>query len=160
MTLTFFTGGSTLLLPVRRPQPLDAQLHAFGAPVQMPAKPKKASEPLEGSPKKFDWDVATSTFTVTNQGGETRHVAATGTALTSKWIEVSKISDNDPLSATLTSSNTQEFRRGDWQARIESSFHVSVDEQSYRLKGTITTYDQNKVFFTRSWDERIPRILA
>jgi predicted acyl esterase len=160
VTLSLFTGGSTLLLPARRPQPLDEELHPFGAPVRMPTKPQKASNPLPGSPKKFEWDVGTSTFTVTSEGGGTRRVAATGTVLTSKWMEVSKISDNDPTSATLTSSHTQEFRRGDWQARIESSFHVSVDEQNYRLKGTITTYDQDRLFFTRSWDERIPRILA
>lgn len=93
-------------------------------------------------------------------GKWTTQIEATGTTLASQWKEVSRIADDDPTSAFLESSRSQEFKRGDWHARIDSSFQVSVDQQHYLLQGTITTYDQGKVFFTRSWDQRIPRILS
>ena len=42
-----------------------------------------------------------------------------------------------------------------------SWFHLALfDQQHYLLQGIITTYDQDKMFFTRSWNARIPRILS
>lgn len=160
VTLTLFTGGSTLLLPVRPPQPADEKLQPFAAVPRAPEASPSTRDEYQAPKKKFEWDVGTSTLTITSEGSATTHIEATGTTLASRWKEVSRIADDDPTSAFLESSRSQEFKRGDWHARIDSSFQVSVDQQHYLLKGTITTYDQDKLFFTRSWDQRIPRILS
>ena len=160
VTLSLFTGGSTLSLPVRPTQSGDAKLRSFPAVRAMPEMAVSAPDTRRAPSKKLEWDVGTSTLTITDEGSGTRHIDTTRTTLASTWKQVSKMQADDPTSAVLEASKSQEFKRRGWNARIVSSFKVSVDQKHYFLQGTYRAYDGNKLFFTRSWNERIPRNLS
>jgi uncharacterized protein len=161
VVLTVYTGASTLTLPVRPPRPEDALLRSLGKPFDVPTSRVTVLKPDMLQTKQFLWDVGGSSLTITSEGGGgAQRLDAIGTVGSSKWKGISHIKDDDPTSARITHTQTWEFRRDDWRTRIETQLEVSVTSTDYVLRSVIYTYDDDKLFFTRSWDEKIPRVLS
>jgi uncharacterized protein len=161
VTLTVFSGSSTLSMPVRPSRPADASLRPFGPAFLPPNSGMTQVKPAKKPTKAFDWDVGSSTLTITStyDGGVARFDAV-GTEVSTRWQEVSRIRDNDPTSAYLTYSQTQEFLRRDWNVRIETTITVSCTNNRYLLEGDVKAYDGGKPFFTNSWTREITRQLS
>ena len=76
------------------------------------------------------------------------------------WREISHIRDDDPTSAHLNYWRKHTFARGDWQVQIESTIDVAASKDQYFVNGEIKTLDHDQTFFTRTWNEIIPRVLS
>ena len=159
--LTLYTGTSTLSLPVRPPRAEDAGLRAFGQPFAAPDSGMTEIKPNMPPSKKFEWDTRTSTLTITSEGGGgVRRFDAIGTVVSESWREISHIRDDDPTSAHLNYWRKHTFARGDWQVQIESTIDVAASKDQYFVNGEIKTLDHDQTFFTRTWNEIIPRVLS
>jgi putative CocE/NonD family hydrolase len=161
VTLSVFTGASTLSLPVRPTRPQDGALQPFGPAFVPPTSGMTQIKPAALPTKEFSWDVGNSMLTITNKydSGVTR-IDAVGTMVSSRSEDVSRICDLDPASAQLRSWRSQEFVRKDWNVRIETTVDVSCTKENYILKGDVKTFDHGKPFFTRSWTRTIARQLS
>jgi len=161
VTLTLWSGSSTLILPVRTARPAAPTPRPFGTAFVAPNSGLTVLKANVTPTKSFSWDVGTATLTTRSRdGGGVRRFDAIGTIVSGEWQEISSIRDDDPTSAHLSSRQSHEFRRGDWQVRIETTIEVSITAENYILKGTVNTFHHDKPFFTRSWNETIPRELS
>jgi predicted acyl esterase len=161
VTLTLYSGVSTLTLPVRPPRPEDANLPPFGVAFVPPTSGMTQLKPAARPTKQFNWDVGTSVLTITsNYDGGAARLDAIGTVVSNRWEEVSKIQDADPTTARLRYTQSHEFSRADWSVRIETTIDVSCTRDNFILKGDVRTFDGDKPFFSNSWSKTITRQLA
>ena len=161
VALTVYPGASTLMLPLRPPRKEDAQLRVFGEPFTLSDSGLTVIRPPDAPSKTFEWDVARSELKITSRynGGAVR-LDAIGTIVSTRWEEVSRISDSDPTTATLRYEQTHDFSRDPWRVQVSTVIDVSCSAREYILKGEVRTLDGDKVFFNRSWLRHVPRILS
>lgn len=161
VTLTLYTGSSTLELPVRPPRDADSRLAAFGAPfIPDNSAARTVIEPPSGADgaKVFQWDVAGQRLVSHSRGSAGRYrINATGTEVYGSWDELSEISEHDPTSARLTMTRSQGFQRADWHVRVETALRLSLTREHFLLTGEMNTFEDDKPFFSRTWERKIPR---
>jgi uncharacterized protein len=108
----------------------------------------------------LEWNVATRTLRSINgrQGsGERRRLNATGTEMSSTRGEVLEIRDDDATSAKLETHLGEEYRRDDWNARVEAALRMRLTKTDFQLTGEIKAFDDGKLIFSKVWDRKIPR---
>jgi uncharacterized protein len=95
-------------------------------------------------------------FTVTSDDG--RYVIVdTGTEISSRRIKIYEIGRDDPTSAATHVICHQEYRRSDWQARVDTEVKVTCDETHFHITGTVRAFEGEKPFGSRDFAERIRR---
>ncbi|MCB9150132.1 MAG: CocE/NonD family hydrolase [Caldilineaceae bacterium] len=67
------------------------------------------------------------------------------------------IAEGDPLSARVRCEHTLKLGRGDWRVRIETASEMSADATHFYLENTLTAFDGETPFFTRTWQNSFPR---
>ncbi len=163
-TLSLFTPGSVLELPVRPPDPADAALREFDAPEAA----RSESEPVSLKPPRFvrsiERDLINNevVFRLLSEGGdlETAAVArieAISLDLAHTVERRFAIDDTDPLSARAEIGERVMLRRGAWQIEVVTRTQLSADAKEFRLQARLEAREQGSEVFTREWDERIPR---
>ena len=159
-TLSIVTGASKLRLPVRPPQPADAELPGFAEPEEGPPMP---SELLEQGPsgRALTRDLATGRQTLQfnwDVGGITRLPNGL------EYGDISEtrfdIVEGDPLSAEVRCRMSGSQARGDWKTRWESTHHMSCDATTFRVITTLQAYEGNACVFANTWTSEFPRDLV
>ncbi len=166
VTLTLYTGASTLALPVRAPSPADATLAPFPPPERAPPleHTKLRSAPMR---RTIERDLATNetVYTIFSDGGEfdgaaLARVEAIDLDVGYMILKRFRINENDALSAKAEIIQKTLLRRGDWLTRIETHTQLSATEGFFQLKADLNAYEGSEVVFSRNWDERIERDLV
>jgi putative CocE/NonD family hydrolase len=166
VTLTLYTGTSTLALPVRTPSSVDAALAPFPPPERAPPleHTKLRSAPMR---RTIERDLATNEtiYTIFSDGGEfdgaaLARVEAIDLDVGYMILKRFRINESDPLSAKAEVMQKTLLRRGDWSTRIETHTQLSATQESFHLTAELNAYEGSDLVFSRGWDERIPRNLV
>jgi hypothetical protein len=159
-------GGESLLdLPVRPPQPKDAELKPFEPPQCAPSRAIQ----LRPAPLKriIERDIASdeAIYTISSQSGD-EHDAGAAVRLEAIDLDVShtsvkrfRIREDDPLSAQAEVLQNTRFHRGAWNVRIETRTRLSSTQDHFLLQAELRAYDGEKQVFARNWDRRVKRDL-
>jgi len=161
--LTLFTGDSTLTLPVRAPQPADAQLRPYPAPVSAATSPVTVVRPgrLERS------------LTLDQISGEVSHrlyidggvfgacgklrLEAIELEVSHLFERVYRIKPQDPASACATMQQSYEMARGEWQVKIDAGAQMTASPTIFELSAWIEAFEGAQSIFRRQWRSSIPR---
>lgn len=161
VTITLFSGGGCQLhLPVRRPQPSDAQLPPF--------PPAEISAPLPLEEKRTESRQQTITYDVINGVTVLKIVNDSGRVYLPdnglEWDEWSEetltLSDDDPLAMQQRVQMRIAYQRGEWHIRMETDNHLQADTTHFYLTHLFNAYEGNTPVFSRSWSYKIPRHLV
>ena len=160
VTLTVYTGGSILLLPVRLPRAEDKELREFEEPEC--AEPH-AITPVR--PKQESWRVIRdlgrdiSTLEVLQDAG-TNRFEETGMEISARAVERYTYMADEYGSLSGETHWKRKFRRGDWEVRTETRTLVTSDEENFRIRADLDAWEGKSRVFSRSWDRVIPRDLV
>jgi putative CocE/NonD family hydrolase len=158
VTLTVFAGeGSCLHLPIRRPRPEDENLAAFQPPET--SRPLATEQLRSGEDQKWiRKDVISSEIRmelISDDGCIL--LCDNGMEAEDFGHEVYSIHEGDPLSAAVHIRRKLEYRRGDWQVRIETDSKMTADADSFHLSNHLEGYEKGNRVFAKSWTTTIPR---
>jgi hypothetical protein len=163
--LTLHTRGSSLDLPVRPPSDLDGRLAPLPPPEHAPADPETALG--RGRFRRVvEYDVPTGeTSSIVERGGDEtgamvfRRLEAIGLEIGHRASRRQRISDDDPLSASLENRHEMALRRDGWSVRVETEVRLTATADAFRMTAKLRAHDGDKEICKRDWDERISRDL-
>ena len=159
-TVTVFTAGSRLSLPVRRPRDDDDGLAPFCEAESAPPEARTIVRP-GGFERTFSYDVATDTMTYTSIADSgAQRVDAIGLELEEIARKVYRIKGDDPLSADNVIHWTTRRGRGDWQVRIETRTRMRATVEHFLIEAELDAYEGARRVFSRDWHAKIPRDLV
>ena len=81
----------------------------------------------------------------------------TGTEVAAWRRKAYIISEGDPASCTTTITCLHEYKRPDWDVRVEAETTTSCTTTHFHATGWVRAYDRGKLFAQRTYDELIPR---
>jgi uncharacterized protein len=165
--------------PMIWPSPVPATLtvHEHASLIELPAQAtvQHSSPDLFAAPE----DAVAGPVTVHRDGSETRHIVRDlgarrtdfiasrddgdyviddiGTALSFTRIRSSSIVDGEPLSATASVVCRATYRRGSWDARIESDITMTCTETAFVFDARLAAYEADELFAERHFARTIPR---
>ncbi len=163
--LTVFTERSTFSLPVRPPDPADADLRAFDPPEQA-----RASEwsPITkgGYDRRVETDPLSQDLVTRIRSGFDEHgrVAlarldvAAGIEGGDATVIETRIHPDDPLRARVSEFQRTELRRGTWRVSIETEIQIACTKTEFVVTARLDAWEGDDRVFHRSWDERVPRV--
>ncbi|MBI1878458.1 MAG: CocE/NonD family hydrolase, partial [Chloroflexi bacterium] len=161
VTLTLFTGESSQLpLPVRPPQPEDAQLSQFGpAEGSSPLPVEVVRTPKIERHKRIDIVTGQTEIQSVFDFGRIRF---TDNELEYDDITINTyiIIEGDPLSATVRCEQFLEYHRGDWQVRLETTSTMTADATNFHVTNLLHAYEGATRVFAKSWTFSVPRDLV
>jgi hypothetical protein len=70
-----------------------------------------------------------------------------------------RIAEEDPNMAQAEVIQKTQFRRAAWKTRVETRTRVSSNPDDFLLEAEVKAYEDEEVFFTRTWRRRIKRDL-
>jgi putative CocE/NonD family hydrolase len=163
-TLRVHTEACRLVLPVRPPDPRDAELRAFAPPE---SAPHSEWTPLGEShfERRSDDDPATGDRVSAMRSGYDahgrivlgRHEAIAMDGGDGMAIET-RIHPDDPLRARAAIAQRTELRRGGWSVAVETRVEISCTREVFRVEAHIGASAGEHAVFARSWDEEAPRV--
>jgi len=159
VTLSVFTGASTLELPVREPRESDADARPL-APARH-ARPHPTTTLVEP-------DATHAGFEVNEESGVQSFIyrSDTGTNLYDRhgWRTSAKIDyryhihPEDPTSACVDLRATETYgRQGQLDARVEAHQKMTCDKTHFIIEAEIDVFDGEDQVFSRQWNKRIAR---
>jgi len=166
VTLTLFTGSSTLALPVRPPRPQDDTLRPFEAPQHGPLEEHTMLRPAPYT-RTIERDMTTdeTIYTVHSDGGDIGGAALA--RLEAIDLEIGytilrryRIGETDPLSAQAEMLQKAVLRRGSWMTRIETRTRMSATVDNFLLSADLEVYEGEDLAFSKNWNLSIPRDLV
>ena len=160
-TLTISTVGSTLSLPVRPPSDADSTLPAFEPPEAAAKLDKTMLEPAA-----FTWTIERDmiTGTVTQHQwfdeGRTVYNEHNGWTISSTHDEHLSIHPDDPNSARLDITWTEDFSRGAWQVSSRTQTVVTSTSTHFCLQANLEARLGDEVVHSQTWEREFPRQLT
>jgi hypothetical protein len=160
VTLTVFTGASTLELPVRSPDPADAALPPLPPPEGPPPLRTTVLEPARAA-RTVHHDLAGGLVTqeILQDSGLFRFDdidLTVQTVLTERY----DIQPDDPLSARAEVGSTVRMRRADWRVEARTRTVLTATREQFRVQATLEAFEGEARVFSRSWDTAVPRDLV
>ena len=162
-TLTVYTESCHLELPVRPPDPDDAQLPVFEPPERAPNtdwqtlgqsafRRQAETDPASGdsvSEMRSGYDAQGQVVlgrhpVVGIDGGD-------GTEIRTR------IHPADPLRARAAMAQRTLLRRGKWSVSVETEVAISCRADVFRVEARLAACEGEKPVFERRWDEEVPR---
>ncbi|CEG29652.1 CocE/NonD family hydrolase [Bacillus sp. B-jedd] len=158
VTLKVYPGKTTrLLLPVRPPQEIDAQLPAFGAP-ETAAVAEREILRAESRMRNVHHDLINGVWVLEDFSDEgARRLPSNGLEYGSTNRNVYTIKENDPLSAEVRCEWTLDVGRGDWQTSLRSISLMTCDADNFYVLNELTAFESGEQVFTKTWKTEIPR---
>ena len=155
-TLTLHTGESRIALPVLPAE--EFRGYSGFAPVEKaPALKRTVFDPgREQRHVVFDADRNETVVRNSRDDGLAR-IDDIGTVIHYGKVKEFAIARNDPLTARAAVSVEMHYRRQDWDARLEARIRMSADKTHFFFHSDIDAYDGGVRFFSRSFDQKIPR---
>jgi predicted acyl esterase len=80
-----------------------------------------------------------------------------GTEIASNRTKIYEITRNDPTSAISCVLCHHEYRRGTWNARVDTKVSVTSDKTHFHIAGTVRAFENDEPFASRDFAEIIPR---
>jgi len=164
VTLTVHTEGCHLELPVRPPDPRDAELPAFAAPECAAHEPWR-SLGESAFRRRADVEPGSGDHIAGMRSGydaDGRVVLGRHDALGLEGGDGSEIETrihpSDPLRARAAMRQRTVLRRDTWSASVESEVEVSCTRDHFRVQARLAASDGERSVFERRWDERVPRL--
>jgi hypothetical protein len=156
VTLTIDAAKSRLDLPVL---PSLAGLGGvkFGPPEFAPESVTTDFEP-EVETRRILHEIESETTNFLIKSDDGRYVINDiETEQTSTRVKTYRIQRNDPASCFCSVLCTQTYKRGEWDARVDSEVSVSCDATHFHVIGWIKAYDHGTIFASRDYKEKIKR---
>jgi len=159
--LRLYSGeGCRLRLPVRTPQTSDARLPAF-PPAEISPRLAVSVSRTSRRQNSVTHDRVDGWTTMTQVNDEGRLLFRdNGLETDHKSTEVFKVREGDPLSLSQRIRSVIEFRRGDWQVRIETESLLTADATHFHLSSHLDGYEGETRVFMKSWTRAMPRDLV
>ncbi len=164
VTLQVYTEACQLVLPIRPPDPADAQLPAF-APPEGAAHSEWTPLGESHFERRSDSDPGTGDLVSSMRSG----FDAQGRVVLGRHETVgmdggdgmairTRIHPGDPLRARAAILQGTELRRGAWSVAVESEVEISCTGEEFRLEAHLAASEAGRAVFERHWDERVPRV--
>ena len=113
--------------------------------------PAKESRKLQ-----FDVETQHALFDIRSDDG--RYIMDDiGTEVASTRNKVYEVGRDDPASAKTSVLCSHEYRRGTWNARVETAVIVTSDATRFHITGTVSAFENDSLFEARDFSETIPR---
>lgn len=161
-TVSLFTGVSFLELPVRPANPSDAGLRPFEPPEGARAEKTELRRPLK---RLIERDRASNEtiYTISTEGGDLDEplprIDAINLEVGHAIVKRFRIGEADPLSAQAEVALKTLFRRGLWEARVETRARFSSTLDHFIVEAELAAYEDKAQVFTRTWKRRVRRDL-
>jgi uncharacterized protein len=162
--LQLYTEGCRLVLPIRPPDPGDAQLPAFAPPESAPTS-EWTPLGVTRFERRSDPDAATGDLVNAMRAGydaQGRVVlgshAAVGMEGGDGTATRTRIHPADPLRALASIEQRTELRRGAWSVAVETEVEISCTRDAFRVAARLSASEAGRSVFERRWDERAPRV--
>jgi putative CocE/NonD family hydrolase len=160
-TITLDPAGSRLVLPVRPPRPEDAAI-AFGPPVAAAPTPTTIVAPGHlARSHALDLITGEARYRTVGEGGVfgegTVRFDDIGTEVSHSLTRDLTIRGDDPNSARYRVEQSIDLGRDGWRIRIETLTEMTSTPKTFRLAGSVRTFENGSAFVERRWDETIPR---
>jgi putative CocE/NonD family hydrolase len=158
VTLTLFTGASSLTLPVRPQRDEDSLLRPFGAAFV----PTMAAQLLDSKPAQHvvEWDALREKQTIRHDVGNGRVLLTEiNTQLVGENSMRSEIGE-ESTDASIEYRYAMGWERDSKRPRVEVYTKVRTTPQTFLLEGTLTAFDGDEVVYRRNWKNTIPRELV
>ena len=159
VTLSLFTGASTLCLPAREPRSPDAEARTLAPPRHSRVHPTSILVNPEPCFTGFEIEENTGIQSFINQmDSGTRRYDRHGWITSVKADYQYHIHPDDPTSACVDLTATETYgRQGQLDARIEAHQKMTCDETHFIIEATLNVFDGGKQLFSRQWNRRIVR---
>ena len=156
VTLTVDAGALSLSLPVLASRD-GVSAPVLGLPQDAPEGPVTVLRPgVETRTIRLGVEDESVTFDILSDDGEVR-IEDTGTTVFTSRAKTYAIRRDDPTSCTTTLASIAQYRRADWDARLETAFTVTATATDFRIIATLRAFDGGALFAARDWDEVVPR---
>ncbi len=158
VTLTITAAKSTLRLPVRPPSDADAALRPFDPPESAPSLDKTVhTEPAYAWT--FERDMITDIVTQHQWFDEGRitYNEHDGWTIASTHDEYLSVHPDDPASAKLDITWTEEFSRGPWQVSSRTQTVLTSSATHFHLEASLEARQDDEVVHSRRWKRDFPR---
>ena len=158
--LTLYAGPSHIVLPVRQHDASSVAMTPATRPVSSPVTTLR-----KGSNER--------TITIDQVTGEIRHrvyvdggvfgdagkirLEAIGLEMAHMLEDISSIRPDDPCSAKLSSRQSFEMGRGDWQVRIETTALMTSTPTTFEIDSSVAAYEGGSQVFQKASKRSIPR---
>jgi putative CocE/NonD family hydrolase len=163
--LTLLTERSTFSLPVRPPDPGDADLRAFEPPQQARSSEWSAlghgghSRHVETDPVSRDIITRTrSGFDGDGRVALSRLAAAEGIEGGDGTATELRIHPDDPLRAQASMLQRTELGRGPWRVSVETEIRIRCTRHDFIVEARLDAWEGPERVFHRCWDERVLRL--
>jgi len=163
--LTLLTESSTFSLPVRPPDPKDADLRAFEPPEQ--ARSSEWSPLTKGShDRRVEIDPLSHDHITRTRSGFDEHggvalsrleVAGNIEGGDGTDVEI-RIHPDDPLRARAAMAQRTELRREAWRVAVETEIQITCTKTEFVVIARLDAWEGETRVFHRGWDERVPRL--
>jgi putative CocE/NonD family hydrolase len=163
VTLTVFTGKSSIELPVRSSSALDGNLRPFGPPE---VGPKIETETLkEVAPEHLvTTDQQSGRVRILHRSPEAVQLNPAARLRLPDGLEVEasssalhEITEGDPLSARSRMEQTVGFSRGDFDTSLTARSELTADATTFHFAASIRALEGGEGFFERDWSFDVPR---
>jgi uncharacterized protein len=164
VTLQLFTQGCEIVLPVRPPDPADAQLRAFEDPESAPqpafTRVTKGSLRRDVGTDPDTGDRVTHTISGYDEHGEVALARFDAVGIESgDAMEIrTSIHPDDPLRARVSIAQVTVLRRAAWHVRMATSIEIACTRETFRVRARVEAAERDGLRFERHFDETIPRI--
>ncbi len=160
-TLTIALGATTLTLPVRPASDADADLRPFDPP-DAAAPLDKAMEEPPFYTWSFERDMISGAVTQHQwfDEGRTIYNEHNGWTVASTHDEYLSVHPDDPNSAKLDITWTEDFSRGPWQVTSRTQTVLTSTETHFVLEARMEARLGDEVVHSQTWEREFPRQLV
>ncbi len=157
-TLTIMSGSSSLTLPMRPSDPVDASLRLFGEPEAAPTLPHTEIVAGRSSNRVITRDLLKGTTTVQlpRDSGIT-HLHDIDLRVEETGDVYYEITGEDPATARFWSEIAMARQRGDWSVRTKTRTQLDCTRTEFRLRAELDAWEGDRRVFSRNWNLTIPR---
>jgi len=158
VTLTVYTGTSTVLVPIRKAIENEVPLSWKSSEAAPAAKQKELKKGWHKRETTVDEKTGAMKLEIVDDFGQ-QEIAPHGMVISACARENYSILPDDPLSAVQETHWTEERHRGTWSARTETYGRLTATKTHWLVWGKIEAFEGKKKVFEKEFNEQIERKL-
>jgi hypothetical protein len=148
--VTLTLRGGRLTVPTRPPKTddlRDFEPPEWAQPLEVETiAPGKTSRRVTRGEMRFEWDV----------GGH-RRLKDSGIEMDDTHVTTYRITDGDPLSASVRVECSSALGRGAWRTRVQTDSEMTATTTEFVVEHQLDAYEGDELIRSRSWSLRFPR---
>ena len=157
VTLTIFSEGSTLQLPVRPALTIEPPMRPFDEPLQGPPPRLEPIEPAPRSTLQIKNLVDGSVEVTSARGAGCFRIVGNDIEAGGNMHERMSIAEDDPRSAIAEITSTTKTGRPGSTIDVAARSRLTSDRDAFHLKTNLDVRENGEVVFTREWRSTFPR---